>query len=133
MPETPPPPPVGIPDPNAPAPAATGLAPNVAAGLACLFPLVGRIVFLVLEKKDRFVRFWAMQSIFLGGLLFAVTIAVGVASFVFAFIPLIGAIVVPLLWLAKLVFGLARFVVYVIAIIKAFTSPEWGIPWLRAA
>jgi len=129
MPETNPP--VGAPDPNAPAPATTtGLTPNVAAGLACLLPLVGGIIFLALEKKDKFVRFWAMQSVFLGGILFGVTIVLGIASFIFGMIPLIGFVLVAVLLFAKFAFGVAWFVVYVIAIFKAFTGQEWEVPWL---
>ena len=83
-------PPVGPPDPNAPAAQTTGLTPNVAAGIACLFTIVGGIVFLVLEKKNQFVRFWAMQSVFLGGLALAVSIVTRVAGVGVNFIPWIG-------------------------------------------
>nr|MDQ2660134.1 hypothetical protein [Verrucomicrobiota bacterium] len=44
----------------------TGLPSNVAAALACI-PLIGGIIFYVLEKRDAFVRFYAMQSIIFGG------------------------------------------------------------------
>ena len=46
-------------------PTSTGLPSNVAAALAC-FPLIGGIIFYVLEKRDGFVRFYAMQSIIFG-------------------------------------------------------------------
>ena len=51
------------------------MTPNVAAGLAALFPLIGGIIFLVLEKRSQFVRFWAMQSVVVGGGLFIYNIA----------------------------------------------------------
>ena len=41
-----------------------GLAPNVAAGLSAISTLLGGLVFIILEKKNQFVRLWAMQSIF---------------------------------------------------------------------
>ena len=44
----------------------TGLPSNVAAALACI-PLVGGLIFYILEKRDQFVRFYAMQSIIFGG------------------------------------------------------------------
>ena len=118
------------PEPTPPAPPTTGLAPNVAAGIAALFPLVGGVVFFVLEKKDKFVRFWAMQSILLGGVAFAVSIALRVAEFVFGYIPVVGKLMLLLLWVANLVFGIAWFIVYVIGIVKAFTGKEWEIPVL---
>lgn len=122
--------PAGIPDPNAPAPAATGLAPNIAAGIACLFPVVGGIVFLVLEKKDKFVRFWAMQAVFLGGLAVGISVAIGMAHLVFDLIPLVGKLLMGVLGLADMLFRLAWFIVYVICIVKAFSNQEWEIPWL---
>jgi len=46
--------------------ASSGLTSNIAAALAYVLGLVTGIIFLVLEpyKRDRFVRFHAMQSIF---------------------------------------------------------------------
>ena len=40
----------------------TGLAPNVAGALAYLLGPITGILFLVIEKENRFVRFHAMQS-----------------------------------------------------------------------
>jgi uncharacterized membrane protein len=50
----------------APAPAASGLQPNVAAALAYLAGFITGIIFLLIDpfKTDRFVRFHAFQSIF---------------------------------------------------------------------
>jgi uncharacterized membrane protein len=49
----------------APAPAASGLQPNIAAALAYLGGFITGIIFLVIDpfKADRFVRFHAFQSI----------------------------------------------------------------------
>ena len=65
----PPPPPVPSPEPkpaeSVPPVAAiegTGLAPNIAATICAALPLVGGIIFLALEKKNAFVRFWAITS-----------------------------------------------------------------------
>ncbi len=123
-------PPVGTPDQNPPAAETTGLAPNIAAGIACLFTIVGGIVFLVLEKKDKFVRFWAMQSLFLGGLALAVSIVTKVATLVFHFIPWVGTLLIVVIGLANLVFGIGWFVLYVISVVKAFSGQEWEIPYL---
>jgi len=55
----PPSPPVAGPEPG-PKSTSTGLPSNVAAAIACI-PLVGGIIFYILEKHDSFVRFYAMQ------------------------------------------------------------------------
>ncbi len=122
--------PSGAPESQSLAPNTTGLTPNIAAGIATLFTIVGGIVFLVLEKKDRFVRFWAMQSVFLGGLALAVPIVVRIANLVFDFIPFAGKLMMVVLGLANLVFGIAWFIVYVICVVKAFSRQEWEIPLL---
>jgi uncharacterized membrane protein len=108
----------------------TGLPRNVAAGLASIFILVGGIVFLVLERKDRFVRFYSVQSILLGVVALMVSVAVEVVRFIFTHIPLIGGLLNGGLWLINVAFSLAWFVVYVVMIIKAFTGREWEIPYL---
>src|SRR5256886_16398557 len=69
----------------------TGLPSNVAAAIACI-PLIGGIIFYILEKHDPCVRFYAMQSIIFGcaGFLFNIVSAIGHA--VFGAIPGIGGI-----------------------------------------
>ena len=134
MDETPPPPPVPSPEPKpadvVPAADDTGVAPNIAAGICAILPLVGGIVFLVLEKKNAFVRFWAMQSVFFGGAMAGLSIVLSIASFIFAHIPILGWIILLLLWLASIGIWLGALIVWVITIIKAFSNIEWEIPCL---
>src|SRR4026208_1203952 len=71
----------------------TGLPSNVAAAIACI-PLIGGIIFYILEKHDGFVRFYAMQSIIFGGALFVFWIAAAIVTWIFITIPAIGGILV---------------------------------------
>ena len=109
---------------------ATGIPPNVAAGLACLFPLIGGIVFLLLEKKNAFVRFYAMQSVFFGGASLAFSIALRLLRLIFGQIPVVGLIVTIFLGLIAFAFGIAWFVIYIITLVKSFSGTEWEIPYL---
>ena len=132
---TPPPAPNPEPQPVTPAaapsaPESTGLAPNIAAGICAIFPLIGGIIFIVLEKKNPFVRFWAMQSIFFGAAGFAFSVLMRVAGMILVHIPGIGGILAFLLGLAGLVVSLGMFVIWIITIIKAFSNVEWEIPYL---
>ena len=132
---TPPPAPTPEPIPveaAAPAPAeeGTGLAPNMAATICAALPLVGGIIFLVLEKKNAFVRFWAMQSVFFGGVLVAFSIVSQVAIFILAHIPFLGWLVILLLGILGMVVGVVALVIWVITIIKALSNVEWEIPVL---
>ena len=50
-------------------PSSMGMQPNVAAGLSYVFGWVTGLIFFLVEKQNRFVRFHAMQSIlFFGGI-----------------------------------------------------------------
>src|SRR5919197_4705282 len=89
--QTPPPP---GPEPGTTAKStSTGLPSNVAAAIACI-PLIGGIVFYILEKHDSFVRFYAMQSIIFGGAWLLFNVASSVVHAVFSAIPGIGGLLV---------------------------------------
>ena len=132
---TPPPAPSPEPKPIEATPQAAvveepGFAPNIAATICAALPLLGGIIFLVLEKKNAFVRFWAMQSVFFGGVCFALSILLHIVSFILAYIPILGWILLFVLGIASIVFWLGCVVVWVITIVKAFSNVEWEIPYL---
>ena len=116
--------------PAMPADEGSGVAPNIAATICAALPLVGGIIFLVLEKKNAFVRFWAMQSVFFGGASIAISLLIQIATFILAHIPIIGWLMALLLVFAGMAFGFAILIVWVITIIKAFSNKEWDIPYL---
>src|SRR2546430_5313496 len=79
-------------------PSSMDLPPNVAAAIACI-PLVGGIIFYILEKRNSFVRFYAMQSIIFGGAWFLFGIVFAVAHAILTPIPAIGVLFALLLWI----------------------------------
>jgi uncharacterized membrane protein len=90
----------------------TGLSSNVAAALSyVLGPLTG-ILFLLLER-DPFVRFHAMQSILVFGGLFVLQTIMAAT--------LILAPLAPLL-------SLVGFIVWLVAIYKAWQGQKWEVP-----
>ncbi len=119
-----------LPPPTSAADSTTGLTPSIAAGLACLGGFVTGILFLVLEKKNAFVRFWAMQSIIFTGAIFVLLMVLTVVSAVFGVVPVIGVIFVFVLWVIFSLAYLAALVVWIIMMIKAFTGKEWRMPWI---
>jgi uncharacterized membrane protein len=99
----------------------TGLAPNVAGALAYLLGPITGILFLVIEKENRFVRFHAMQSTVL-------CVAWIIVSFGLTFltaVPVLGWIVGILL---SFVMGLAGFILWLLLMWKAFQGEEWELP-----
>src|SRR3954469_13701860 len=107
----------------------TGLPSNVAAALACI-PLIGGIIFYVLEKRDSFVRFYAMQSIIFGGVWIMFSIVYQIVHAIFVSIPAIGGLFAILLALIWALVTIAFLVVFIIAVIKAFSGVRWDIPYI---
>jgi len=123
------PPPVNPPpEPNARS-TSTGLPSNVAAALACI-PLVGGIIFYILEKRDGFVRFYAMQSIIFGGAWILFDIISKILFAIFGSIPAIGGILVFFWAIIQALIHIAFLVIWIIAMVKAFTNVRWEIPYI---
>lgn len=91
--------------------AGTGLPKNTAAALSYVLGWLTGIVFLLIEK-DPFVRFHAMQSIIVFG-----------ALTVLMFIPVIGWMLSPLLWIVG-------FVLWLVLIFKAYQGEEFKLPFV---
>src|SRR5215471_3594610 len=124
----PPSPPVAGPEPG-PKSTSTGLPSNVAAAIACI-PLIGGIIFYIVEKHDSFVRFFAMQSIIFGGAWLLFNIASSVVHAVFGAIPGIGGFLVFFWAIIAALIHIAFLVVWIVATIKAFTGVRWDIPYI---
>src|SRR5215467_4222961 len=124
MPDDQPPPP-----PASNSPKSTGLPSNIAAALACI-PLVGGIVFYVLEKHDSFVRFYAWQSIVFGGAWLLFNIISAIVHGIFSAIPAIGGILVFFWAIIAAIVHIAFVVLWIIATVKAFTGVRWEIPYI---
>src|SRR5215813_13343576 len=104
----------------------SGLAPNVGAGLACIFPLITGIIFLVIEKKNEFIRYWAAQAFVFGAALFIAGIVIQIIIAIFNAMHL-GFLseIIGLLWMLVM---LAALVVWIVMLIKSFGGQKWDIP-----
>ncbi len=122
--DAPPPPP-----PSSGLPKSTGLPSNIAAALAS-FPLIGGLIFYVLEKHDNFVRFYAMQSIIFGGVFVVCSIVYSIAYTILAPIPAIGFFFGIILTVTWALIRVAALVLWIITMVKAFTGVRWDIPYI---
>lgn len=127
----PPPPPISEPAAATATSASTGLPTNIAATLACI-PLVGGIIFYVLEKHDGFVRFYAMQSIIFGGAWVLFVIVYSIAHAILTPIPALGLIFRVMLAIVWALVGIAFLIIFIITMVKAFNGVRWEIPYLGA-
>jgi len=91
----------------------TGLPRNTAAALSYVLAFISGVVFLLLEK-DPYVRFHAMQSIVVFGIIFILQ-WVFAATLIFA--PLSGLL------------SIVAFVLWLILIYKAWKGEEWEVPF----
>lgn len=89
---------------------------NVEALLSYLFGWVTGILFLVIEKNNKFIRFHAMQSTitFLG---------FTVLSFIFSLIPFVG-------FLFEWVIRIIAIVVWIMCMIKAYQGEMFELPFI---
>ncbi len=104
-----------------PAQTSGGLTDNVA-GMLAYVTIIPAIVFLVLEPYNRkkFVRFHCFQSIFF----FIALIALHFALSIFAFMPMMALITIPL----HLVISLGGFVLWIILLMKANQGQMYKLP-----
>lgn len=92
----------------------TGLDTNVAGLLCYLGGWITGIIFLVLEKESKFVKFHALQSIVtFGGL--------HVIMLIFGWIPVLG-------WIISLVIGILAFILWIILMVKAYRGETFKLP-----
>jgi len=92
----------------------TGMPPNVAGLLCYLAGWITGLVFFLIEKESRFVRFHAMQSMITFGGITVLFVALG-------FIPVIGWLVMPVL-------GLVQVVLWILLMVKAFQGERFKLP-----
>jgi len=128
-PSQPPPPPPGPGPETSPTSQTTGLPSNVAAAIACI-PLIGGIIFYILEKRDSFVRFYAMQSIIFGFVWIVLSIVYSITHSIFSHIPAIGFFFDIILSVTWALVWVAFLVVFIITIVKALTGVRWDIPYI---
>ena len=84
------------------------------AGLLCyLFGWVSGLIFLLLERENRFVRFHAMQSLLFFGIL-------SIVAWVFSHLPFFGAIGGAL--------GLVMFIGWIVMMVKAHRGQYYKLP-----
>lgn len=103
----------------------TGLSPNVAGALAYLLGPVTGILFFLLEKENRFVRYHASHSITLGLLWIALSVIFSVLSGMLVMVPVLGWLVALLL---SVVFGLGGLFLWLFLMWNAFQGREWESP-----
>ncbi|MDP3787272.1 MAG: DUF4870 domain-containing protein [Candidatus Omnitrophota bacterium] len=92
----------------------TGMAPNLAAALSYLLGVITGIIFYVLEKENKFVRFHAMQSILFCGVWIVMNVLLMI-------VPIVG-------WMMAGIVNVIGTVLWLIVLFKAFSGEQFKIP-----
>ncbi len=97
----------------------TELKPNTAGLLCYIGGWISGIIFLILEQKNRFVRFHAAQSIVVFGTL-------TIAGAILGWIPVVGDV---FSW----IIGVLGFILWIILMVKANSGELFKLPWASDA
>jgi uncharacterized membrane protein/ribosomal protein L40E len=92
----------------------TSLEPNVAGLLCYVLGWITGLVFILIEKENKFVRFHAMQSIVVFG-------AWNVLAIILWWIPFVG-------WILGTVLSLLGLVLWIILMVKAYQGERFKLP-----
>ena len=111
--------------PSPPTVGSSGLPTNIAAFLAYLATSVTGVIFLVLEKENREVRFHAWQAIFFGIAALLIGMLIYILTIIFSgILSILGGLVAFLGVLIKI--GL--FVLWIICMIQAYKGEHFKLP-----
>ena len=94
---------------------ALGIDENIEALLCYVLGWITGIVFLVLEKENRFVRFHALQSLAAFLPIFVILVIIGM-------IPFIG-------WFLSVIISIFTLILWLFLMFKAFKGEKYKLPW----
>ncbi|UCB44173.1 MAG: DUF4870 domain-containing protein [Dehalococcoidales bacterium] len=92
-----------------------GIEPNVAGVLCYVVGWITGIIFFILEKDSKFIRFHALQSIVVFGVL-------SVAGTVLSWMPVFGGFF-------RVIICILGFVLWVVLMVKAYQGEKYKILW----
>jgi len=91
-----------------------GLDENVEGLLCYVLGWISGLVFILIEKDNKFVRFHAFQSFF-------TFLSIMIVSFVLGFIPIIGLVAGILLFITSVI-------IWIMGMVKAYQGDKFKIP-----
>jgi uncharacterized membrane protein len=95
-----------------------GLEENIAGALCYILGWITGIVFFLMEKENRFVRFHAMQSIVT---FLPLTIIIWIIQVLFFWVPVVGSAILSLIWILTLI-------LWLVLMIKAYQGELYKLP-----
>lgn len=106
-------------------PQGSGLAPNIASLLCYICSPITGIIFLLIEKENKDVRFHAWQSLVFGVAYIVLIILLEILAFIMGMIASVLGIIIG--FFIPIVM-LAAFIVWIVCLVKAYQGERWKIP-----
>ena len=111
----------------------TGLDENVAALLSYIFGWISGLIFFLMEKDSRLVRFHAMQSILFNVSMFVIVFVFWILTFILVMVgaaigDVLGTIFGLLSTLLWLVFFVGILIAWILCLVKAFQGQYFKLP-----
>ncbi len=103
----------------------SGIEPNLAAALSYVLSIITGVIFFVIEKENKYVRFHAMQAILFGAAWIVLWIVLGIVSLGLIFVPIIGWIINAVIYLGL---GLGGFILWLLLMYKAYQGERFKLP-----
>jgi uncharacterized membrane protein len=94
----------------------TGMEENVAALLSYVLGWITGLIFFLIEKESKFVKFHAMQSIITFG-------ALTILAIILTPIPLLGWVLGVIIWILEVV-------LWIVLMIKAYQGAKFKLPFI---
>ena len=94
-----------------------GMEQNLEGLLCYVLGWVTGLIFFIMEKDNKFVRFHAMQSIIVFGAIFVVDIILSILR-----------VFVPFIWILTLLLGIITFILWIVLMMKAYQGQMFKLP-----
>lgn len=103
---------------------------NIASLLTYLGWFITGIIFIFIEKENKFVRFHAFQSTFTFAAILSIQIVLAIVAAIFALIPAIGWLIALLILIVQFVIGFATFALWIFLMVKAYGNNKVSLPFV---
>lgn len=107
---------------------ASGLDPNVAAALSYALLWVTGLIFYLVEKDNRFVRFHALQSIFFSIAVLVLFGGLGAFLALFQAVPVVNIVMSTLGSIVSFLLRIAVFAVWILLMVRAYRGERYHLP-----
>ena len=104
----------------------SGMEANVAGLLSYAFGWITGLIFFLIEKENKFVRFHAFQSIVVFGGLCVLQIAIGI--FISAIATMGAGAIIPLFMVINNLVMLAMLILWILLMVKAYQGEKFKLP-----